>query len=143
MMKPALMFEQSLSATSNPHEYSVLVPLSQNDSLPRGYFSAREEVGKPPYIPQQFTLIQNYPNPFNGITTITFESPGRETVELRVFNILGQYIKTLYQGRPSVGAHILTWDGTNAQGIHVATGVYFIFLKTSSTITAKKMLYFK
>ena len=136
-----------LVSTSNPNEYSAVVPLSLNDSLPRGYFSAREQkpLSVPPHenVPVQFSLFQNYPNPFNGETTIRFDSPRDEEGEVAVFNILGQRVKTIFQGRTQIGITTLHWNGVTEVGTQATTGVYFVRLKTPTTIVSKKMLYLK
>jgi flagellar hook assembly protein FlgD len=60
-----------------------------------------------------------------------------------VFNVLGQRVKTIYYGQSIAGINTFRWDGTNEQGIHAATGVYFARLKTPQTIRSIKMLYLK
>jgi len=136
-----------LVSTSNPHEYSTLVPLSLSNTLPRGYFSAREEKPLnviPPYnVPLQYTLYQNYPNPFNGRTTISFHSPKVEEVEVTVFNILGQQVKTIFRGRTQIGITTIRWNGTTEYGTLATTGVYIVRLKTQTTMISNKMIYLK
>jgi subtilisin family serine protease len=129
-----------LSPTSILHKYSTLIPLSPNGSLPSGYFYARQEYGK--YIPSRFTLFQNYPNPFNSNTNVEFEVPAPTDVELAVFNLLGQRVKTIFQGRV-ITQGIQKWDGTDNLGRTVATGVYFARLKTLDKMFSIKMLYLK
>jgi hypothetical protein len=131
-----------LFPTTNLNEYSTAIPLSPNNSFPSGYFVAREGIGIPPYIPTNFVLMQNYPNPFNYGTTIKFELPIAAEVELAVFNLLGERIKTIFQGKvKAIG--IKQWDGTNDHGRPVATGVYFARLKTLDKIFSIKMLLLK
>jgi serine protease AprX len=131
-----------LFPTMNPNEYSTSISPSPNNSFPSGYFVAHEEFGKPRYTPTSFVLMQNYPNPFNYGTTIKFELPIAAEVELAVFNLLGQRIKTIFQGKvKTVG--INQWDGTNDHGCPVATGVYFARLKTLDKMFSIKMLLIK
>ena len=136
-----------LTPTSNPHEYSALVPPSQNDSLPRGYFSAIEketDTSVHNNIPLQFVLFQNYPNPFNGGTTLSFNSPvADEEVEVTVYNILGQRVKTIFHKRALLGTNIVSYDGTDECGHSIASGIYFARLKASNSIHSIKMLYLK
>jgi plastocyanin len=70
--------------------------------------------------PSQFGIAQNYPNPFNARTTIGFSLPraGHATVE--VFNLLGQRMETLLDGKLSAGSHDVIWDAGNIQ-----SGVFF------------------
>ena len=72
-----------------------------------------------------FLLYQNYPNPFNAGTEIRFQLPKNVYVELTIYNILGQTVRTLVQGHKNAGHHLLQWDGRNRDGLIVPSGVYF------------------
>ena len=93
-----------------------------------------------PELPEQYTLSQNYPNPFNPTTTIEYSLPLRCDVELCIYNILGQKVKTLVSESQSAGEHTVEWDGTNGRGQHVSSGVYFYRLQTPEFTQAKKMV---
>ena len=88
--------------------------------------------------PNTFSLLQNYPNPFNPVTTISFELPKPENVRLEVFNMLGQKIRTLINGRMSEGLHQIQFDGGE-----VSSGIYFYMLTTSSGSLTKRMALIK
>ncbi|HUI65385.1 MAG TPA: FlgD immunoglobulin-like domain containing protein, partial [Bacteroidota bacterium] len=68
---------------------------------------------------------QNYPNPFNPSTRISYSLPQGGYVSLRVFNLLGQTVATLVDGFVGAGLHEIVWDGRDAGGRTVASGVYF------------------
>jgi hypothetical protein len=85
-----------------------------------------------------YSLHQNYPNPFNPVTTIRFEVPFSQHVELSVFDILGREVKVLYNDVAPAG--IVTID-FNADGL--SSGVYFYRLKTQDFIASKKLLLLK
>ncbi len=74
--------------------------------------------------PATFALDQNYPNPFNPTTTLRFSLAEGSTVRLKVFNVIGQEVGTLAEGRYAAGAHSIAWDATNAAGAAVGTSVY-------------------
>ncbi len=76
-------------------------------------------------VPSQFSLSQNYPNPFNPTTTINYNLPIRAEVTIRVVNTLGQEIRTMVLGSLDAGTHHVVWDGRNANGEMVASGIYF------------------
>lgn len=76
-------------------------------------------------LPKQFELRQNYPNPFNPSTTIRYELPQQSRVELTIYSVTGQKIVTLINGRVNAGVHHVQWDGRNAFGQSVASGIYF------------------
>jgi len=76
-------------------------------------------------MPTNFKLSQNYPNPFNPSTIIGFQLPKVSDVQLIVYNILGQKIKTIVNQKLTAGIFSAVWDGTNDIGLGVAAGVYF------------------
>ena len=90
-----------------------------------------------------FVLSQNYPNPFNHTTVIEFELPTRGTVELCVFNILGEKVAVLSSGELRPGVHRVEWDGLDADGTSLASGVYLYRLSTSGYSLERKMLLLK
>ena len=69
-------------------------------------------------------LHQNYPNPFNPETVILYELPRTSQVEVVIFNLLGERIRTLVNQRQMAGQHRLPWDGRNEFGMPVPSGVY-------------------
>jgi hypothetical protein len=94
-------------------------------------------------IPEQFVLHQNYPNPFNPGTEIRYELPHAGHVSLVIFNIAGQTIHTLVDESKLAGYHSILWDGRDAAGNEVASGIYiYRFLARSNEAafeTVKKM----
>ena len=91
-------------------------------------------------LPEIFALFQNYPNPFNPSTQISFDVPSAEFITLRVYNLLGQDVKTLSSKKMNPGRYIFEWDGTDLLNNDVASGVYFYELRGESFISRKKML---
>lgn len=96
-----------------------------------------------PAVIADYTLHQNFPNPFNPSTTISFDLAGRETVQLAIFNSLGQKVKTLANSDFSAGPHQLQWDGSDEFGQVVPAGVYYYRLQAGSFQDTKKMLLIK
>ena len=94
-------------------------------------------------LPTKIALFQNYPNPFNPTTTIRFALPTNSVVELKIFNSLGQEIRTLVQGVQSVGMKTIVWDGKDASGSSVSSGLYFYRLKVGNEIQMRKMAMIK
>ena len=83
-------------------------------------------------LPASVLLFQNYPNPFNPSTTIRFALPIAGNTELLIYNMLGEKVKTLIDRRLAAGSYTLEWDGTNATGDPVASGVYVYRLTSAS-----------
>lgn len=94
-------------------------------------------------IPQTFSLAQNYPNPFNARTVIMYSLPRDSKVEITIYNILGQRVKTLLNEHQQAGYKSIVWDGTNQKGKEVASGIYFYRIQAGDFVQAKKMLLLK
>jgi len=90
-------------------------------------------------VPSSFFLGHNLPNPFNAETVIAFglSQPGQVVIE--IFNILGQKVKTVVNGQMPAGYHKISWEGKDAQGKKVASGIYFYRMKTGEFSDIKKM----
>ena len=88
-------------------------------------------------------LRQNQPNPFNPTTTIRFSLPAPSDVELAVYNVRGERVKTLLRGARAADDYAVTWQGRDDNGSPVASGVYFYQLKTSSGTETRKMILLK
>jgi len=88
--------------------------------------------------PLEFKLYNNYPNPFNPTTTISFSVPINTHVKLTVFNILGQYVKTIYQGNVTPGTYSILFDGSQLE-----SGIYFYRIDTDGFSQTKKFILLK
>jgi hypothetical protein len=84
-------------------------------------------------------LLQNFPNPFNPETQIAFTLTEPGYVSLAIYNTLGEEIRLLTEGIFAPGAHSFVWDGNDARGNSVPSGVYIYRLNTGSTIQVRKM----
>lgn len=94
-------------------------------------------------LPTEFTLSQNVPNPFNPSTLVSFALPTAARVNLSIYNVLGQHVKTLVDTDMRAGYQTVTWDGTDNTGHTVASGVYFYKLNAGDFTATKKMLMLK
>ncbi len=108
-----------------------------------GMTNALRALFYPATPPTTFTLHSNFPNPFNKGTTIRFDAPRFEYARLAVYNVLGQHVRTLFEGVCDLAENTVYWDGTNSNGRPVSTGVYFYRLVASSSVLAGKMLFLK
>ncbi len=106
-------------------------------------YASRDNNFKPSIIPLRFKLAQNYPNPFNPTTTIKVgipQSSANQVVSLKVFDVLGKEVTTLYKGTLQPGYHTFEWDGTNRNGHPVSSGIYFYQLQAGKTALMHKMI---
>ncbi len=92
--------------------------------------------------PNEFALGQNYPNPFNATTKINFNSQGGAT-NLSIYDITGSLVKTLVDGSVEAGSHSIIWDGRDASGADVSSGVYFYRLSDSHGKNVRRMTLLK
>lgn len=88
--------------------------------------------------PTTFQLFDNYPNPFNPTTVISYTIPKESHVTLKIYDALGQEVKTLVSKDQNVGRYDVQFDGSR-----LASGVYFYRLAAGSHIITKKMLLLK
>jgi hypothetical protein len=91
----------------------------------------------------QWALHQNSPNPAASGTEIRFEVARTSDVSIKVFNAMGQLVKTLENERMQPGKYSLHWDGTNRAGEKVSSGVYFYKMEAGQFGATKKMLVVK
>jgi flagellar hook assembly protein FlgD len=109
--------------------------------------TAVEEEEEDQVIPN-FALNQNYPNPFNPATTIKFKVQNSRFkipahTSLKIYNILGQKVRTLVEEPKKAGSYEVIWDGKDDQGNQLSSGIYFYQLKAGDYTETKKMLLLK
>ena len=94
--------------------------------------------------PRVAALYQNVPNPFNPTTVIRYDvAPGGGQVTLTVYDAHGRHIRTLVDEAQSAGAKRAVWDGNNANGVTVASGIYFYRLVAPGLVQTRKMMLLK
>ena len=104
----------------------------------KSFFSSTE-AAETDNIPTDYYLGQNYPNPFNPGTTIEFSLPTSGNVEISIYNLLGQKVRTLTNQYFGAGNHIVEWDGTADNGVSSSSGIYLYQIKSQRFIQSKKM----
>jgi len=87
-----------------------------------------------------YALSTNYPNPFNPVTSIRFQLPDAEKVNITVYNSLGQQVLVLQNGLLPAGQHMTSWDGKDAHGKDVSSGIYLCRMQAGSYIQHQKMI---
>jgi len=89
-------------------------------------------------MPRKSSILENYPNPFNAQTTISYSLPEAGEVTISVYNLLGQRVAILLEGRQQAGEHTVVWDATE-----FPSGVYFARLETAKRSESIKMVFLK
>lgn len=94
-------------------------------------------------IQKPVSALAVYPNPFNPTTTIAFSTSQTQVVEVSLYNLKGQKVRTLHKGILKSGEHKLIWDGKDNTGRTVSSGVYFTRIETGKQSLTRKLLLMK
>ena len=94
-------------------------------------------------LPKSFYISQNYPNPFNPETTISFSIPKDSKVEISIYNVKGQKIKTLTNENLQSGYYKVIWNGKDENDKSVSSGIYFYKMETDNFSLIKKCILLK
>jgi hypothetical protein len=97
----------------------------------------------PDVVPSQYALHANYPNPFNIRTHIKYDLPEVSDVQLVIYKMLGQQVKTLVSQRQFPGFKSVVWNGTNDRGKPVSAGVYLYQIHAKGFSQTRKMILLK
>jgi hypothetical protein len=124
------------SSTGNPWGFGVGIDEIVITGTP---FTSVEGVEEEAMLPQDFALAPPYPNPFNAWTTIRYQVPQAQ-VQLDIYNVRGQLVRTLVQGQVPAGSHMQTWDGRDAGGDEVGSGLYFCRLRSGHISLTRKLV---
>ena len=110
-----------------------LVPRKDDD-----FVDYTTDVNDENILPQEYLISQNYPNPFNPSTTISYALPKAEMVTIRVYNILGQVVRTLVNQNESAGTHTISFKAND-----LTSGIYFYSIQAGNFNQVKKMMLLK
>jgi hypothetical protein len=95
---------------------------------------------------ESFGLSQNYPNPFNPVTNIHYSVSNKSKAShtsLKIYNILGQKVRTLVDGPQSAGSFEVIWNGKDDKGNDLSSGIYFYTLVAGDYRNTRKMTFLK
>jgi len=90
--------------------------------------------------PATFQLLQNYPNPFNSGTVIPFDLPVAAHIQVAVYDLSGRRVTILVNGQLQAGPHAVRWDGTNAQGVKLPSGLFLVKLESDALVTQTRKI---
>lgn len=91
-------------------------------------------------LPLEFHLYQNFPNPFNTSTEIWYDLPVPKSVELVIYNLMGQVVKVLVNETQEAGNYVFQWDGMDVRGEKVPSGIYLYRIEAGYWVLTKKMI---
>jgi hypothetical protein len=122
----------SSSISKNAAARIKIVPTSEMPPPPPSDGSENEQLST------IYALEQCYPNPFNPVTSIKYQLPSNSKVTLKIYNLLGQEVKTLADGTQPTGFKQVEWNSTNNSGAVVASGIYFYRIEATSVADPAK-----
>jgi agmatine/peptidylarginine deiminase len=94
-------------------------------------------------VSNRFILNQCYPNPFNPTTTIFYQVPHQSDIQIEIYNMLGQKIRTLLNDQKEPGEYKILWDGRNDSEMTVSSGVYLYRMVAGDFVQTRKMILMK
>src|SRR5208283_3546677 len=97
-------------------------------------------IGGQNMLPSSFSLSENYPNPFNPSTKFEIGVPKLAFVDISIYNIMGQKVRTLFHGEKAAGYYFLEWNGYTADNAPAAGGVYFVRMESDKFTTVHKIM---
>ena len=128
--------------TSPPTQRVYATPMAQA-SKPALLGDIESDMEFVSVLPDTFSIAQNYPNPFNPETTIPYALPQSVHVNLVIYNVLGQQIRTLVNEIKPAGYHRVVWDNKDDFGKSVSSGIYLYRIVAGDFVERKKMLLLK
>jgi hypothetical protein len=131
---PSVKMLQPYIAEDGSWELMAVFDRSARGYRVTGFLPVEDEK---PVLPQLYSL-QTYPNPFNEAVKIAYELPRTERVHVHVMDVLGREVATLTDETSTAGKHELIWNPAN-----LASGIYFVCLRTESTSRVTKLLHVK
>jgi hypothetical protein len=143
-------FKQGFGTTTEARSYSFIddISLISSDAVSYrlkqidfdGRYEYSNEILVDNIVPTQFSVAQNYPNPFNPVTSIKYQLPAEKFVTLKVYNSLGEEVRTLVNNMVNAGSHEISFS---ADGL--SSGVYFYILRAGQDefVQTMKMILMK
>jgi hypothetical protein len=122
-------FEQGTSVTLSGWEYHIYKQTNSGADTGRNFTR-----------PGKFDLDQNHPNPFNSATIISYQLQKTSHVVLKIYNALGQEVRTLINGNQGPGVKTAIWDGKDSYGTDMGSGIYIYKLNAGKHHKTRRML---
>lgn len=120
--------EKSIEAAT---EFKLVFPLMKESNPQKDYYESLN------------TALYLFPNPFNASITISYTIEKSGNVEIKIYNLLGQEVRSLIDSQLESGIHNIKWDGIDNNGNFISTGIYFVLFKTDQNRYIQKISYIK
>ncbi len=119
------------------------IPVSDIRKLTFDTSSVSGVTGKGEAVISTFELFQNYPNPFNPSTRIEYQVPSAGKIQIQLYNVTGELVRTLVNTEQSAGKYSVMWNGRDETNHQAASGVYIYRVVFGNAVVSKKMLLLK
>ncbi len=113
------------------------------DSIWKHFDLSLSDIEENNFVPSDFIVIKNYPNPFNSSTRIEYDLNKPANVEMKIYNIQGEKVKSLFSGFQSPGKKEFIWHGLNDYQVQVSSGLYFVRIEIEDDLFSKKLVLMK
>lgn len=125
----------------SPNQTTVLAAARyEQTNVPLAVSVPTGVAGRMPAPAAPSELFQNHPNPFNAETRIGFRAPASAETSIRVYNVSGRLVATLFEGHPADGLNQVTWNRRDRSGKRVASGIYFCSMQSGCVTATRKMV---
>jgi hypothetical protein len=94
-------------------------------------------------LPNKYALYQNYPNPFNPVTTLRYNLPKDQMVNIAIYDMMGRTVRTLINRQETAGYKSIQWDAANDAGVSVSAGLYLYRIQAGDFVQTRKMVLLK
>jgi len=132
------------TATRPVVEGTATIPLGKNPVFVERLSPVTSvQEGKGSLLPKDFYLCQNYPNPFNPQTTIEYHLPRSGHAVLRIYNMMGEQVRTLVNEKQPPGSYSVVWDGKDVLGNDAPGGIYILQMQAEDFMQTRKLLLLK
>ena len=135
-----LIFKTTAAPSPSDFQISESVLIGVDGSID---LLSNVEIGDLDQLPDRFDLSQNMPNPFNPSTVIGYQLAEAGPVRLAIYSVLGQEVRVLVNEQQQAGTFTATWDGRDAAGRRVASGIYLYRLQAGDFTAIRRMLLLK
>jgi hypothetical protein len=138
------LFYADLNVPTGDYTYHVTAIYSDTyESAASNQVTVQHTDAPTPLVPTVTALSGNYPNPFNPSTDVKFSLKEAADVQIDIFNIKGEKVKTLVNDHMEAAYHSVTWNGNDDQGRTVGSGIYFYKMRAGKYTSTKKMILMK
>jgi hypothetical protein len=139
----SLTYEDTNVPTGEYTYHVTALYSDQYESVASNSVTVQHTDAPAPLVPTATALVGNYPNPFNPTTEVRFSLIETADVQIEIYNVRGEKVKTLVDDRFDAAYHTVTWNGDDDTGRAAGSGIYFYKMRAGKFTSTKKMILMK